>query len=200
MTAATTAWQQLADGNVRFVLDRPTHPRQGLDRRGESAGGQSPVAAVLGCSDSRVPVELAFDQGVGDVFVVRNAGQVASDSAVASLEYAVAALGVPLVVVLAHESCGAVRAAIDAAAPDADPLPPLIAAHVARIAPAVGAGGAATLAEVGEAHLQATVAGLLAASELIAAAVADGSVMVVGARYRLADGGIERRFAVGDAA
>lgn len=200
MTAGTAAWQRLAEGNVRFVTDRSEHPRQGLDRRGETAAGQAPVAAVLGCSDSRVPVEIAFDQGVGDLFVVRNAGQVASDSAVASLEYAVAVLGVPLVVVLAHESCGAVRAAIDAAVPGADPLPPLIAAHVARIAPAVGASGATTLAEVGEAHLQATAAALLAASEILATAVADGVIALVGARYRLADGEVERRFTAGEPA
>jgi carbonic anhydrase len=195
---AADAWKRLADGNDRFVGDRPQHPRQDADRRAELAEGQQPVAALLGCSDSRVAAEVLFDQGLGDLFVIRNAGQVASASAIASIEYAVAVLGVPLVVVLAHDRCGAVQAAIDAASPDAPLLPPLIAAHIARIGPAVAAAAAAgSPATVGEAHLEATVASLLARSELLAAAVADGSVDVVGANYRLAEGRVERRFAVG---
>ena len=121
---ATEAWRRLADGNERFVDDRPEHPRQDADRRAELASGQQPVAAILGCSDSRVAAEVLFDQGLGDLFVIRNAGQVASASAIASIEYAVAVLGVPLVVVLAHDRCGAVKAAIDAAGADAPLLPP----------------------------------------------------------------------------
>lgn len=195
---AADAWRLLTDGNDRFVDDRPEHPRQDADRRAELAEGQRPVAAVLGCSDSRVAAEVLFDAGLGDLFVIRNAGQVASASAIASIEYAVAVLGVPLVVVLAHDRCGAVQAAIDAAAPDAPLLPPLIAAHIARIGPAVEAAADTTPATVGEAHLEATVASLLARSELLAAAVADGSVDVVGANYRLAEGRVERRFAVGE--
>jgi carbonic anhydrase len=194
---ATEAWRRLADGNHRFIADRPEHPRQDADRRAELADGQKPVAVMLGCSDSRVAAEVLFDQGLGDLFVIRNAGQIASASAIASIEYAVAVLGVPLVVVLAHDRCGAVQAAIDAAGPDAPLLPPLIAAHIDRIRPAVEAAPDVDPATVGEAHLQATVAALLAESELLAAAVADGSVDVVGANYRLAEGRVERRFAVG---
>ncbi len=196
---AAEAWRRLADGNDRFVGDQPEHPRQDADRRAELAEGQTPVAAVLGCSDSRVAAEVLFDQGLGDLFVIRNAGQVASTSAIASIEYAVAVLGVPLVVVLAHDRCGAVLAAIDAEAPDAPLLPPLIAAHIARIQPAVRVSADTESTTVGETHLQATVAALLAESELLSAAVADGSVDVVGANYRLAEGRVERRFAVGDA-
>ena len=197
--AATEAWQRLADGNARFVADQPQHPRQDADRRAEIAATQSPSAAVLGCSDSRVAAEMLFDQGLGDLFVIRNAGQVASASAVASIEYAVAVLGVPLVVVLAHDRCGAVQAAIDVGRPDSAPLPPLIAAHIALIAPAVRTARDTDPAAVGEAHLESTVAALLATSELLTAAVADGSVSIVGAQYRLSEGRVERRFAVGDA-
>lgn len=197
---AADAWQRLADGNARFVADQPRHPRQGADRRAELADGQKPVAALLGCSDSRVAAEVLFDQGLGDLFVIRNAGQVASASAIASVEYAVGVLGVPLVVVLAHDRCGAVQAAIDVSAPDAAPLPPLIAAHIQAIRPAVRATQGADPAAVGEAHLESTVASLLAASDLLSAAVADGSVDVVGANYRLAEGRVERRFAVGPTA
>jgi carbonic anhydrase len=192
------AWHRLAEGNDRFIGDVPQHPRQDAHRRAQLAEGQKPTAAVLGCSDSRVAAEVLFDQGLGDLFVIRNAGQIASASAVASVEYAVAVLGVPLVVVLAHDRCGAVQAAIDAAAPDAPLLPPLIAAHIEGIRPAVQVGGTDPAA-VGEAHLESTVASLLDASDLLAAAVADGSVVVVGAQYRLAEGRVERRFAVGDA-
>ncbi|MGT2424981.1 carbonic anhydrase [Amnibacterium kyonggiense] len=195
---ATEAWRRLAEGNERFVADRPEHPRQDAHRRAELAGGQAPVAAVLGCSDSRVAAEVLFDQGLGDLFVIRNAGQVASPSVLASIEYAVAVLGVALVVVLAHDRCGAVQAAIDAEQPDAPLLPPLIEAHVDRIRPAVRSAPSTDPFAVGESHLEATVAALLAQSELLAAAVADGSVDVVGANYRLAEGRVERRFAVGD--
>ncbi|RIX30904.1 carbonic anhydrase [Amnibacterium setariae] len=195
--AATAAWQRLADGNERFVADRPEHPRQDAHRRAELAEGQRPVATILGCSDSRVAAEVLFDQGLGDLFVIRNAGQVASASAIASVEYAVGVLGVPLVVVLAHDRCGAVQAAIDASAPDAPPLPPLIAAHIQAIRPAVRAAHDGDAAAVGEAHLESTVASLLAASDLLSATVADGTVDVVGANYRLAEGRVERRFAVG---
>jgi carbonic anhydrase len=194
---ATAAWQRLAEGNERFVADRPEHPRQDAHRRAELAEGQRPVATILGCSDSRVAAEVLFDQGLGDLFVIRNAGQVASASAIASVEYAVGVLGVPLVVVLAHDRCGAVQAAIDVSAPDAAPLPPLIAAHIQAIRPAVRATKDADPAAVGEAHLESTVASLLAASDLLSAAVADGTVDVVGANYRLAEGRVERRFAVG---
>ena len=195
---ATESWRRLAEGNERFVTDRPVHPRQDARRRAQVVAAQSPGAVVLGCSDSRVATEALFDQGLGDVFVVRNAGQIADASAVASVEYAVAVLHVPLVVVLAHDSCGAVQAAIDVAQPDPPLLPPHLAAHIAAIGPAVRAAGADPTA-VGEAHLESTVATLLAASDLIAAAVADGTVDVLGARYRLADGRVERRFAIGDA-
>lgn len=195
---ASEAWARLAEGNERFVGDRPEHPRQDAQRRAELAEGQQPVAAVLGCSDSRVAAEVLFDQGLGDLFVIRNAGQIASGSAIASIEYAVAVLGVPLVVVLGHDRCGAVQAAIDAAGPDAPLLPPLIAAHIQAVRPAIEAAGTDPAA-VGEAHLESTVASLLAASDLLSAAVADGSVDVVGANYRLAEGRVDRRFAVGDA-
>jgi carbonic anhydrase len=197
---ATEAWQRLADGNERFVADRPQHPRQDAHRRAEVAEGQRPSAVILGCSDSRVAAEVLFDQGLGDLFVIRNAGQVASPSAVASIEYAVAVLDVPLVVVLAHDRCGAVQAAVDALGPDAPLLPPHIAAHIAPIEEALRRVPDVDGVSGGEAHLEATVAALLAESELLAAAVADGCVDVVGANYRLGEGRVERRFAVGDAA
>src|SRR5690606_30454863 len=136
-------------------------------------------------------------------FVVRNAGQVVSASVIASIEYAVEILGVPLIVVLAHDECGAVRAAIDSTRPAAAPLPPLIAKHIAPIRPAVPAAAAINPGldptEVGRQPLGNTVRGLVGESELISQAVADGRLAVVGANYRLSEGRAEPDLIVGTA-
>jgi carbonic anhydrase len=197
------AWPRLVEGNTRFLAGRPDHPSQDAETRARLATTQTPLATFFGCSDSRVAAEILFDQGLGDLFVVRNAGHIVSDAAVASLEYGVAVLATPVIVVLAHDRCGAVGAAVDAESPDAPPLPPLIAAHVAHIRPAIEVVRRAhpdepvDAADVIGVHLEATVAELLRASELLSAAVADGSLAVIGARYRLAEGRVERRVAVG---
>jgi carbonic anhydrase len=103
----------LREGNARFVADAHEHPHLNRERRGQTASqGQKPFAAVLSCSDSRVPVELIFDRGIGDLFVVRVAGNVVGNSELASIEYAVEHLGAPLVVVLGHTKCGAVTAVV----------------------------------------------------------------------------------------
>lgn len=190
------AWQEMLRGNERFVSGEPAHPRQDVERREQLAGGQAPSAALFGCSDSRLAAEIIFDKGIGDLFVVRNAGQVISDSVTGSLEYAVSVLGVPLILVLGHDECGAVRAAIDSQGPDAPVLPPHIASLVDKIVPAVRrvAKGspvdpsALDTQEVGREHLRDTIAELLASSELISDAVAAGTLAVVGANYRLLEG------------
>ncbi len=107
------AMRLLRDGNARYAGGWPTHPHQSRERRLEIASAQRPFAAVLGCSDSRVPPEILFDQGLGDLFVVRTAGHVVDHVVLASLEYAVLHLKVPLVVVLGHTRCGAVAAAVE---------------------------------------------------------------------------------------
>ena len=117
------AWNEMVRGNERFVRGEPAHPRQDVERRTEIALAQTPHAALFGCSDSRLSAEIIFDKGLGDLFVVRNAGQVISESVVGSLEYAVSVLKVPLIVVLGHDACGAVSAAIDSVQPNAAPLP-----------------------------------------------------------------------------
>ena len=108
-------WKEMVRGNERFVAGEPHHPRQDVERREELAHAQAPHAALFGCSDSRLAAEIIFDKGLGDLFVVRNAGQVISDSVIGSLEYAVAVLEVPLILVLGHDECGAVAAAIESA-------------------------------------------------------------------------------------
>jgi carbonic anhydrase len=181
-------WREMERGNERFVAGEPLHPRQDVDRRTELAGGQAPHAALFGCSDSRLAAEIIFDKGLGDLFVVRNAGQVISDSVVGSLEYAVAVLGVPLIVVLGHDACGAVQAAIDQSAADAPALPAHIRSLIAPIAPAVARVADHNPTDVGREHLRDTVAELLQQSELISDAVAAGTLAVVGANYRLSEG------------
>ena len=170
----------------------PLHPRQDIEHREKLAAAQAPHAALFGCSDSRLAAEIIFDKGLGDLFVVRNAGQVISDSVVGSLEYAVAVLEVPLILVLGHDECGAVKAAIDQAAAMRPRLPPHIRTLIAPIAPAVDRAGrvdgAPDALDVGREHLRDTVAELLERSELIGAAIAAGTLAVVGANYRLSEG------------
>jgi carbonic anhydrase len=189
------AWQEMRRGNERFVSGKPAHPRQDVERREELAERQSPDAALFGCSDSRLAAEIIFDKGIGDLFVVRNAGQVISDSVIGSLEYAVAVLDVPLIVVLGHDACGAVAAAIDSLGPDPEPMPPHIKQLVDAIAPAVrrvthgeGRHRRVDPSEAGREHLRDTIAELLDGSELISDAIAAGTLAVVGANYRLREG------------
>ena len=190
-------WREMVRGNERFVAGVPQHPRQDVERRTELALKQSPHAALFGCSDSRLAAEIIFDKGIGDLFVVRNAGQIISDSVIGSLEYAVGVLEVPLIVVLGHDECGAVRAAIDSQGPDAIALPPHITGLISKIIPAVRRVSrtdgeidplAVDTQEVGREHLRDTIAELLESSELISEAVAAGTLAVVGANYRLLEG------------
>ncbi len=206
-------WREMERGNARFVAGEPQHPRQDVDRRAELASFQAPHAALFGCSDSRLAAEIIFDKGLGDLFVVRNAGQVISDSVIGSLEYAVAVLKVPLILVLGHDECGAVAAAIASVGPEAPPLPAHIRGIVDQIVPAVervrraapGSEPAATAAdpaaidaqEVGREHLRDTVAALLEASELISDEVAAGTLAIVGANYRLREGRVVPDVVVG---
>jgi len=192
------AWNEMERGNERFVSGAPLHPRQDVDRRATVAQGQTPDAALFGCSDSRLAAEIIFDKGLGDLFVVRNAGQVISSSVIGSLEYAVAVLEVPLIVVLGHDECGAVLAAIDSQGEDAAALPPHIAHLISKIVPAVrrvsGVDDPALPVhdvdahEVGREHLRDTIAELIEASELISDGIAAGTLAVVGANYRLLEG------------
>lgn len=180
---AADVWAQLAAGNERFAGGHARHPHADAARLAEVVGGQHPAAAVLGCADSRVPVEVLFDQGVGDLFVVRTAGMVADDVALGSLQYAVDVVGVPLLVVLGHESCGAVHAARDAARSHASVSGPL-AAVVAGVVPA-----ALTAPEEGADEAQTRgIAEQIRATAPIAAALAEGRVAVVAALYSLATG------------
>jgi carbonic anhydrase len=184
--------KRLMEGNQRYVggIARRhdfKHEREAL------VGGQNPYAAILSCADSRIAPEYAFDSGRGDLFVCRVAGNFASSEMVASLEYAVAVLGAPLVLVLGHESCGAVDATIKSLK-DGTTLPGQLPSLVTAIAPAVkevsGQPGD-LLANATRQNVIDNVAKLGSATPVLNAAVAQGKLKVVGGIYRLGDGRVE---------
>jgi carbonic anhydrase len=112
LQTADAALKKLIDGNRRFISGSTSHPHQDRKRLQDVISGQNPFAIILGCSDSRVPPEVIFDQGIGDLFIIRTAGHVVDDVVLGSIEYAVDHLGVPLLIVLGHQNCGAVQASI----------------------------------------------------------------------------------------
>ncbi len=195
------AWRALTDGNARFVSDQREHPNQDVDRRTTLAAGQLPFAALFGCSDSRLSAEIIFDVGLGDLFVVRNAGQVIAESILGSLEYAVEVLNVPLIVVLGHDECGAIRAAIDAGEGKLRATGQYIQHIVAAIQPTVTAArvdGVADTDEVTQLHVKDTIRDITTRSRVIAEAIASGKLAVVGANYRLVAGEVNPILVVGE--
>ena len=185
------ALQRLLEGNRRYVANRPAFdasPR----RRIEVAQGQSPFAIVLGCVDSRVPPELIFDQGLGDLFVIRTAGQVLDQAVLGSLEFGVEELQVPLLLVLGHQRCGAIKAAIDVLSRQAEAEAD-IEYLVHALAPAVEQGkrlGGDLWEQAGRAQVALQVE-QLRRSPILSAAVKDGALQVVGAWYNLETGLVE---------
>ncbi|WP_430783347.1 carbonic anhydrase [Actinoplanes sp. G11-F43] len=190
-TATGTHWAALREGNARYVAGLSTADvRRGADRRAELVGAQAPSALVFGCADSRVPVEILFDQGLGDLFVVRTAGHVFDVSVLGSIEYAVEVLGVPLIVILGHDGCGAVAAATTMV--DEGKVPPGcirdVAEHIAPDIVRARIAGAETFEETVEQHARFTAEQLLDRSALIDRAVTAGRVNVVPTWYSLASG------------
>ncbi len=199
------AWSVLQDGNARFVADEMQHPSQSVDRRTEVAQEQTPFAVIFGCADSRVAAEIIFDQGLGDLFVVRTAGHVLDTTVVGSIEFGVDLLHTPLVVVLAHDRCGAVGAATKALTTGELPRG-FVRAIVDRVIPSIvglkdhGPAGLASLdaATLGREHTRHTVQMLQSYSAGLAEAVAEGRCAIVGVEYTLADGQITLVTSVGD--
>ena len=197
LISAEAAWARLRSGNERYSSGLSEVPTEYSTRRKETLDRQTPFSGVLSCSDSRVPTEIIFDQGVGDLFVVRNAGQVSSSCAVESLEFAVSELKLPLIVVLSHSGCGAIKAAVEHAnQPQGTPKKKLDKI-IDSIVPAITVvenkqnvhGGSTTeLEAVADEHLRGTVKSLVSSSELISGALAAGKLEIVGAKYSLSDG------------
>ncbi len=178
----------LASGNKNFVSGTPAHPRQDADVRVALANKQKPFAALFGCSDSRLAAEMIFDVGLGDLFVVRNAGQVIAETILGSLEYAVEILEVPLILVLGHDECGAIRSTMNAAEGALDLKGEFIHNLVGRIMPTVKRSldaGETSIDEVTDRHVRDTIDELLERSKVISDAVKDGKLAVVGANYKL---------------
>ncbi|WP_026120470.1 carbonic anhydrase [Nocardiopsis potens] len=183
------AFETLMAGNRRFVGGAPAHPNQDAARRAETAPAQNPFAVMFGCSDSRLAAEIIFDRGLGDLFVVRTAGHVVGSEVLGSVEYGASMLDCPLVVVLGHDSCGAVAAA-RAAADGEKPPAGFVRDVVERVTPSVLAARAAGRheEEILHEHIRSTVDLLLERSRILAERVADGRLAVAGLSYRLADG------------
>ncbi|MEH0843373.1 carbonic anhydrase [Micromonospora sp. CPCC 205711] len=197
-TTPTQALAELHAGNRRFVTGAPRHPNQDAGHRTAVADGQDPFAVIVGCSDSRLAAEIIFDRGLGDLFVVRTAGHTAGPEVLGSVEYAVTILGTPLVVVLGHDSCGAVQAARDAARTGSSP-----AGHLRAVVDAVAPSllraareGVDDIDGIVDIHIARTVENLLASSAALAAEVAAGRCAVVGMSYRLSAGEVRTVAAV----
>jgi len=187
--SADAARQRLIAGNARYVAGKPLRMDH-ASRREAVAPAQMPFAIVLGCSDSRVPPEILFDQGLGDIFTVRVAGNIADDLAIGSMEYAVEHFATPLIIVLGHQHCGAVGAAVAAVASGTLP-PPHIASLVSALRPAVEASKGMPGDPVENAittHVRQTVDALKASGPVLADAVARGRLAIAGAEYHLATG------------
>lgn len=188
------AWATLITGNQRFIEGSSSHPNQDAARRASLTSSQHPFAVIFGCSDSRLAAEIIFDLGLGDAFVVRTAGHVIDNTVLGSIEYSVEALKVPLIVVLGHDSCGAVTAT--KAAVETGEMPAgFIRDLVERITPSV----LTTLREdkdngldaMIEEHVKQTAARLVENSPIIANSVTRQKTAVVGLTYHLDDGRAE---------
>jgi carbonic anhydrase len=189
----SAAWTRLREGNSRFVSGQLQHPHQDAQRRLETAAGQKPFAVIIGCADSRASPEILFDQGLGDLFVVRLAGNVVDDAALGSVEFAVANLGARLIVVLGHEKCGAVQATLGVMAGSAPPP-----GHIARIVEAIQPAALAAKAQPGDPlenaiteNIRSVAARLRESSPVLAPYLASGALQIVGARYDLEAGKVQ---------
>jgi carbonic anhydrase len=197
MLSAQEALQRLKEGNERFVSQITQQQELASEkRRLNLLEGQSPFAIILGCSDSRVPAEIIFDQGLGDLFVIRVAGNIVAPSQVGSIEFAVETYGTPLVVVLGHNSCGAIKATLDAIKkPDQTPSHNLMSI-VSRIRPSLE-----TLTETDlknneedlmrfavRANIRTSVSQVRYSSPYLETQIKSGNLMVVGAQYSLKEG------------
>lgn len=181
-----SVWTELMEGNLRYVTGAMLHPRQTAERRQETAAGQHPKAAILTCSDSRVAPELLFDQGIGDLFVIRLAGNVVDDAALGSLEYAVEHLHVTLVAALGHSHCGAVTAAVQQG---------IAPGHVGRLMEAIRPAVERARTRPGDlvdnairANVEMTVQMIRSSWPILAERTLAGTLRVVGAYYDLRDG------------
>jgi carbonic anhydrase len=200
MLRADEALRRLKEGNARFVSNtRHSAAIAGEARRAELAGGQEPSAIVLGCSDSRVPAEIVFDQGLGDLFVIRVAGNIVAPSQVGSVEFAAERFGTRLVVVLGHSQCGAILATLEELRRPAETRSRNLGAIVDRVRPSV-VGLLATdlrhdrealVREAVRANIRASVNQLRHGSRLLEQLIQRDGLLIIGAEYSLETGAVE---------
>lgn len=195
---ALEALERLRSGNRRFLADaRGSALSTGDTRRRELTAGQEPFAIVLGCSDSRVPAELVFDQGLGDLFVIRVAGNIVAPSQVASVEFAAERFGTRLVVVLGHSNCGAVLATLEELARPAERQSRNLRSIVDRIRPSVGAllsrgfQGEELVRQAVRANIRASAGHLRHGSAILEQLIREAGLLVVGAEYSLETGVVD---------
>ena len=186
MISATEALERLRDGNRRFVNGDTAHANSLRGFHPELAKGQSPFAVVLACSDSRVPTELIFDVGFGDLFVIRVAGNVVAPSQVGSVEFAASVLGTKLVVVLGHSNCGAVVAALKELRKEDAVRSPNLRSIVDRVQPAVRADD--SLEEAIRSNVRSSVSRLAHGSQVLEELLENGELTIVGAEYSIETG------------
>ena len=200
MIPAAEALQRLRDGNTRFVAGEPTGDAlTSPQRRRQLADGQEPIAAILGCSDSRVPAEIVFDQGLGDLFVIRVAGNIVAPSQVGSVEFAAEQLGVRLVVVLGHSRCGAIAATLEQLQRPAEGQSPNLRSIVSRIRPSVEgllrtdlrSDLPALAAEATRANVRYAADHLRHGSEVLETLIRERGLVVVGAEYSVETGVVD---------
>ena len=200
MIGALEAVARLRVGNRRFAAGEPTLTALSTAaRRNEVAAGQAPFAVILGCSDSRVPAELVFDQGLGELFVIRVAGNVVAPSQVGSVEFAAEQFGTRLAVVLGHSRCGAIMAALDQLTRQAEFGSADLGSIVDRVRPSVETLLAtelrhdreALVAEAVRAHVRASADHLRHGSKVLEQLIAEERLLVVGAEYSLDSGLVE---------
>jgi carbonic anhydrase len=200
MISAPEALERLREGNCRFNSD--VESRAALTsqtRRSDLVAGQEPFAIILGCSDSRVPAEIIFDQGLGDLFVIRVAGNIVAPSQVGSVEFAAARFGTRLVVVLGHSQCGAVLATLDELRQPTENQSRNLRSIVDRIRPSVesllttdlGSDPDELVRQAVRANIRVSANHLRHGSELLEQLIARGELLVVGAEYSLEAGGVE---------
>ena len=187
--APAEAISKLKEGNGRYTSGNLQHPGQTTERRTELAKTQHPFATILSCSDSRVPPEIVFDQGLGDLFIVRVAGNVINDEGLGSIEYSVDHLGARLILVLGHQSCGAVKAAKETIAAKGK-APGHIESLVTAIKPAVEATAKDDLETTIKANVKHVVDGLRSSTPILKAEVDSGKIEVIGGYYSLDTGAV----------
>jgi len=195
MFSPQEAIQKLVDGNERFAQDKSVHPNRCAETKNALLKQQKPFVAVLSCSDSRVPVEIIFDAGLGDIFAVRTAGHVLSKEVMGSLEYAVKSIGVKLIMILGHENCGAIRTAIDSyQSKNGGEMSDNIQSIMNHIYPAIEKVDENTEDFINTAvrsNIQYQLDDLLNKDEYIAKKVQSGDIALVGAIYSLTSGKVE---------